>query len=183
MKKTCKSSSPVIRAAGLPDSPGIFSLIKSYPEELVPRSMNDIIQNIDRFMVCADGADIVGTAAWSILPEIGDPARTCIEIKSVAVARALQRTRIGTELVMAVLERVSPLKPAQVIALTFAPDFFARLGFVEIPKDRLMHKLYMGCINCAKYDNPFTCPEIAMSLDPRRLSPPYGSSSGSVNTR
>jgi hypothetical protein len=28
-----------------------------------------------------------------------------------------------------------------------------------------MHKIYMGCINCTKYSNPFTCPEIAMALD------------------
>jgi len=23
----------------------------------------------------------------------------------------------------------------------------------------------MGCINCAKYDSPFTCPEVAMAID------------------
>jgi hypothetical protein len=27
-----------------------------------------------------------------------------------------------------------------------------------------MHKIYTGCINCTKYDSPFTCPEVAMAL-------------------
>ena len=159
-------STPVIRPATFPDAPAIFELIKSYPNELVPRAMSDILQNIDRFVVCDDGDRLGGTAAWSILPEIGNPSRTCIEIQSVCVAHRLKRTRIGTALVSAVLENIRPLHPAQVIVLTFTPRFFARLGFREVPKERLMHKLYMGCVNCTRYDNPFTCPEIAMALDP-----------------
>ena len=35
----------------------------------------------------------------------------------------------------------------------------------EIPKEKLMHKIYMGCLNCSKYDSPFTCPEIAMVME------------------
>jgi N-acetylglutamate synthase-like GNAT family acetyltransferase len=61
------------------------------------------------------------------------------------------------------------MHPQRIIALTFAPAFFRRMGFVEIPKDRLMHKIYMGCINCTRYDSPFTCPEIAVGLD---VTPP-----------
>jgi len=29
-----------------------------------------------------------------------------------------------------------------------------------------MYKLYKGCMNCAKYDNPLTCPEVAMAYNP-----------------
>ena len=57
------------------------------------------------------------------------------------------------------------LEPAQVIALTFTPAFFVQMGFREVPKQGLMHKIYTGCINCTKYDSPFTCPERAMALD------------------
>lgn len=161
-----------IRPATFLDAPAIFELIKSYPAELVPRAMSDIIQNIDRFVVCDDGDRIGGTAAWCILPEIGNPSRTFIEIQSVCVAHRLKRTRIGTALVQAVLDHIRPLKPAKVLVLTFTPRFFARLGFKEISKEGLMHKLYMGCVNCTRYDNPFTCPEIAMALDPEANSGP-----------
>jgi len=49
--------------------------------------------------------------------------------------------------------------------LTLTPEFFATLGFREIPKTRIMHKLYTGCINCTKHTDPFTCPERAMALE------------------
>ncbi|NLB56022.1 MAG: GNAT family N-acetyltransferase, partial [Lentisphaerae bacterium] len=54
-----------------------------------------------------------------------------------------------------------------IIVLTFTPEFFAKFGFVETSKEKLMHKLYMGCMNCTKYDSPFTCPEVAMTLNIR----------------
>ena len=70
-------------------------------------------------------------------------------------------------LVEAAIERVKVLQPEQIIVLTFTPDFFRKFGFVEISKVTIMHKLYSGCINCTKYDSPFTCPEVAMSLSMR----------------
>ena len=45
--------------------------------------------------------------------------------------------------------------------------FFKSLGFVEVPKEQLMHKIYTGCMSCTKYDSPFTCPEVAMAMDLR----------------
>jgi len=106
----------------------------------------------------------VGTVAWSILPEIGRSLHPTVEIKSVAVRGDLQGRGLGRKLVEAAIERVRLLKPAQIIVLTFTPDFFRKLGFREVPKETLMHKLYMGCLNCSKYDSPFTCPEVAMAL-------------------
>jgi N-acetylglutamate synthase-like GNAT family acetyltransferase len=79
----------------------------------------------------------------------------------------LRRHGAGKALVEAVLARVRPFAPAQAIVLTFAPDFFGSLGFREVPKTQLMHKIYIGCMACTKYTNPFTCPEIAMALDLR----------------
>jgi amino-acid N-acetyltransferase len=82
----------------------------------------------------------------------------------VAVDKALKGQGIGTRLVEAVIARIREFKPAQIIVLTFTPDFFGKLGFVKVAKETLMHKLYMGCVNCSKYDNPFTCPEVAMAI-------------------
>lgn len=153
-----------IREAGFADAPAIFAVIKRHPEELVPRPVSDIIQNIDRFLVAeADGA-IVGNASWGILPEIGQAKHPTIEIKSVAVDRAYRGTGLGRALVQAAIRRVKKLKPEMVIVLTFKPDFFRKFGFTEVPKESIMHKLYTGCVNCTKYDSPFTCPEVAMGL-------------------
>lgn len=157
----------VIRPAVLKDAEQIFNLIRSHKEDLITRPIGDIIQNIDRFVVCEANARIVGCAAWQILPEIGEPERASVEIQSVAVLEGHRRHRVGTLIVKNILETIRRFQPAQAIVLTFAPQFFESLGFKVIPKTQVMHKLYMGCINCTKHANPFTCPEIAMSLDLR----------------
>ncbi len=157
----------LIRPAVLKDAEQIFNLIRSHQEDLISRPIGDIIQNIDRFVVCETDGHVVGCAAWQILPEIGDPERASVEIQSVAVQADHRRHHVGTRIVSNILDTIRRFQPAQAIVLTFAPDFFASLGFKVIPKTQVMHKLYMGCINCTKHANPFTCPEIAMSLDLR----------------
>jgi len=157
-------AAPVIRNAGFEDAGAIYALIKEHPREVVPRAVSDIVQNIDRFLVGEVKGRIVGTAAWQILPEIGRAAHPSIELKSVTVAKGFQSKGLGTAMVKAVIRRVKVYHPAQIVVLTFSPDYFRRFGFQEVPKETLMHKLYMGCINCTKYDSPFTCPEVAMTL-------------------
>lgn len=153
-----------IRPAEFRDAQAIFDLIKSFPNELLPRAMSDIVENIDRFLVCEFAGQVIGTVSWQIMPELGAPRRASVEIKSLAINSQHARAGIGRKLVGCAIERIRPLEPAQIIALTFTPIFFGKLGFVEIPKETLMHKIYAGCINCTKYDSPFTCPEIAMAL-------------------
>jgi amino-acid N-acetyltransferase len=160
-------STPTIRSAVLKDAEQIFELIREHKEDLISRPMGDIIQNIDRFFVADVGGNAVACAAYQILPEIGVPERASVEIQSVAVHADYRRNHIGTQIVQHILERIKVFQPAQAIVLTFAPDFFGALGFRRIEKTQVMHKLYMGCINCTKHANPFTCPEIAMALDLR----------------
>jgi len=157
-----------IRPAVLKEAEQIFNLIRLHKDDLISRPIGDIIQNIDRFVVCEAAGEIVGCAAWHILPEIGAPERASVEIQSVAVHKDYRRHQVGTQIVQEILERVRRFDPMQAIVLTFAPEFFASLGFKVIPKTQVMHKLYMGCINCTKHANPFTCPEIAMALELRK---------------
>ncbi len=151
-----------IRPARLADSESIFALINRNRDQLVPRSMGNIVANIDRFLVATCGSDIVALATFEVHPEIGQPEAATVEIQSVAVRTPYRRQGIGKAIVEAVIERVKGFGPKEVLVLTFAPQFFAALGFHEIPKTQVMHKLYTGCINCTKHADPFTCPEIAM---------------------
>ncbi|NCA83249.1 MAG: GNAT family N-acetyltransferase [Opitutae bacterium] len=165
------TSQPVIRKACFCDGPAIFRRIKSHPNELVPRPISDIMLNIDRFLVAELDGEIVGTASWSVLPELDTSKNPSIEIQSVSVREDLQKHNLGRRLVEAAIARVAELQPCQIIVLTFTPPFFARLGFVPVSKETLMYKLYKGCMNCSKYDSPFTCPEVAMAYNP---APPKG---------
>jgi N-acetylglutamate synthase-like GNAT family acetyltransferase len=157
---------PILRKACFGDGPGIFRCIKAHPNELVPRPLSDILLNIDRFLVAVLDGEIVGTASWAVLPEL-DPGRNpSIEIQSVSVREDLQKHNLGRTLVEAAIARVSEFKPDQIIVLTFTPPFFAKLGFTPVSKETLLYKLYKGCMNCAKYDSPLTCPEVAMAYQP-----------------
>lgn len=161
-----------VREAGFADAPAIFAIIKRHPDELVPRPLSDIVQNIDRFLVAEANGTIIGNVAWSILPEIGRARHPTLEIKSLAVEKPYRGWGVGRALVRAAIRRVKRLRPEWVIALTFSPDFFRKFGFTEVPKESIMHKLYTGCVNCTKYDSPFTCPEVAMGLRLRPATPP-----------
>jgi amino-acid N-acetyltransferase len=155
-----------VRPAEFRDAEAIFALIRTYPEQLILRPLSDITQNIDRCFVCEEKGRVVGTVSWGILPEIGAPRSPSVEIRSLAVQAANQGRGIGRALVAKAVEHIRPLRPAQILAVTFSPDFFRRMGFREVPKEALVHKIYMGCVNCIRYDSPFTCPEVAMALDP-----------------
>jgi len=154
-----------IRPAEFKDTEAIFNLMKMYPEELLPRPISDIAENIDRFLVYETKDGIIGTVSWQILPEIGAPRHPSVEIKSLAVKDNYRNSGIGSALIRKAIQKIKLLQPAHIIALTFTPVFFRKLGFKKASKAKLMHKLYTGCINCTKYDSPFTCPETAMILE------------------
>ena len=152
-----------LRAAQLADAERIFALIRSHSDMLVPKPMGDVVASIDRFVVAEVDGKIVGCATYSILPEIGAAERATVELQSVAVSEPFRKLGIGRALVETLLKRIASFRPADALVLTFAPGFFAKLGFSEIPKSKVMHKLYSGCLHCTKHADPFTCPEIAMS--------------------
>ena len=153
----------IVRQATLRDAEKIFALIHLNRDLLVPRAIGNIVENIDRFVVAEVEGELAGCAAFQVHPEIGDPLAATVEIQSVAVRAPYRRRGIGRAIVESVVECVSAFAPHEVLVLTFAPGFFTSLGFHEIPKTKVMHKLYTGCINCTKHTNPFTCPEIAMT--------------------
>ena len=157
----------LIRAARLKDAERIFGLIAENRDLLVPRSLGNIVESIDRFVLAELEGQIVGCASYQIHPEIGEAEAATVEVVSVAVRSDLRKQGIGRRLIDAVLEDVRRFGPHEVLVLTFAPIFFNKLGFVEISKTEVMHKLYTGCMNCTKHANPFTCPEIAMKKDLR----------------
>ncbi len=159
-----ESSEVKVRQAVFTDVRSIYLIIKGNSDMLVPRSMSDVVQHIDRFLVAESNGEVIGTIAYEFLPEIGDPQRTSVELQSVCVKTEWRKHGVGKLLVGKQIERLLPLRPYQIVVLTFAENFFEKLGFRVVPKESMMHKLYMGCINCTKHESPFTCPEKAMVL-------------------
>lgn len=157
------SSECQIRAAKIGDAKQIFALIRDHADVLVVRSMANVVEHLDRFLVAVSPeGEVVGAVAYEILAEIGETERTSAELQSVCVAESHRGHGLGRRLVQAQLDRLDSIGIRHTIVLTFETEFFRRLGFAPADKHTLMHKLYRGCINCSKHESPFTCPEVAM---------------------
>ena len=144
-----------IRSAKIPDVKAIYSLINFYAErdKMLFRSMADIYENLQAFIVVELNGNVVGCCALQII--WSDLA----EVKSLAVDEANTEKGIGKMLVEAATEQAGQLGLPRVFALTLNPDFFEKMGFKVIEKDALPMKVWSDCARCPKQQN---CDEIAV---------------------
>jgi amino-acid N-acetyltransferase len=144
-----------IRKAIIEDVPKMQQLINVFAEkdELLPRSLNQLYEDLRDFYVAVEDGRIVGTCAAHINWE------DLAEIKALVVDKDLQGQGLGRKLVETCMEDVRALGIDRVFALTYKPEFFKRLGFKNIDKSELPHKVWNECIHCVKFPN---CGEIAV---------------------
>ena len=145
----------MIRKAKISDVKQIRELINSFAKEdlMLPRSLNELYDNIRDFWVFQQGKKIIGTAALHICWQ------DLTEIKSLAVEKKWQRKNIGRQLVNSCIEEAKKLGAKKVFALTYKPDFFRKFGFRKVKHTDLPHKIWAECINCPQFPN---CQEIAL---------------------
>ena len=148
----------MIRKAKVTDIKKIQKLISYYAkrDKMLPRSLNELYENIRDFVVYADGAKVYGCCALHIDWE------DLSEIKSLAVVPSKAGTGIGKKLLEECLKEAKALKIKKVFALTYVPEFFKRLGFNIIDKSELPHKIWSECIKCVYFPG---CKEIAMTKE------------------
>ena len=117
-----------IRKATVDDAKFIHDLIKMFAKkyDMLPRSLNEIYENIRDFFVCIDNEAIVASGALHIL--WADLA----EVRSIAVSRDYQGIGVGKKLVRQCLKEARKLGVNKVFALTYAPEFFQEMGRVVI---------------------------------------------------
>ena len=159
MAQLTESQAPaLIRAANLFDARAISRLIEPFAraDQMLPRPVADIVENLRDFKVAYDGDELVGVAALHLMPP--DTA----EVRALAVADAWQGRGLGRELVGLCLQEARALGIRQAFTLTLQPGFFERLGFSVSERDSLTHKVWTECYKCPKYDR---CDEIAMTVD------------------
>jgi amino-acid N-acetyltransferase len=145
----------MIRKANVNDVKKIQKLVNYYAkrEKMLPRSLNELYENIRDFFVYSEGANIYGSCALHIDWE------DLAEIKSLAVSGPKCGSGVGSKLLAECLKEAKRLKVRRVFALTYIPGFFEKFGFNIIDKKELPHKIWSECIRCMYFPN---CKEIAM---------------------
>ena len=144
-----------VRSAKISDAKAINALINSYAERdrMLFRSLADIYENLQTFIVAELDNNIVGCCALEVI--WADLA----EIKSLAVDGAYKEKGIGRGLVAAAVEQAVKLGVPRVFALTLEPAFFEKSGFAIVEKEALPMKVWSDCARCSKQQN---CDEIAV---------------------
>lgn len=145
----------MIRKATIDDIKKIQQIINVYAkkDEMLPRSLSELYENIRDFYVFSEGKKIYGCAALHISWE------NLAEVKSVAVIKSKSRKGIGSKLLEACLNEAKKMKVKKIFVLTYKPEFFKKFKFAEVDKAKLPHKIWTECIKCIYFPN---CHEIAL---------------------
>jgi len=145
----------MIRKAKIKDIKQIQPLINGFARKdlMLPRSLNELYENIRDFWVAEEKNKISGCAALHV------SWQDLAEIKSLAVIKNKQKKGIGTELIHSCLKEAKELGAKKVFVLTYKPKYFQGFGFHRISHAKLPHKIWAECINCHKFSN---CQEIAL---------------------
>jgi len=123
---------------------------------LLTRSKADIYDNLLKFSVVEYDGEMVGCAALEIFtPEL-------CEIRSLVVAQDMKNSGFGRLLVEELFEKSRNLGFKQIMALTYVPSFFHKLGFRTVKKEIFPEKVWSVCIPCKKFHH---CDEIAVVRD------------------
>ncbi len=147
-----------IRKAKMLDVKEIHDLIDYYASrrEMLPRPLQEIYEFLRDFWVYEVNSKIVGVCALHFAWE------NLAEIRSLAVFPEYQEMGIGKKLVQQCIEDAKEYQLKRIFALTYHPDFFARLGFKKIDKKILPHKIWADCLKCPLFPD---CNEEAMMLE------------------
>ena len=81
------------------------------------------------------------------------------EVRSLVVDDIWKGKGLGRKLVEQLIHEARAIGLKRLMALTYVPEFFHKLGFETVPKDTLPEKVWSVCIKCYKYNH---CDEIAV---------------------
>jgi len=143
--------------AKLSDIPQMQKLVSQDVKDgiILKRSEDEVSTNIRSYVLAKDGDRVVGYTALHI------HSLRLAEIRSLIVDSSYRGQNIGKEIILFALEEAKNLGVQEdVLVLTYLPNFFIKLGFVEISKESIPeHKIWTDCIKCIHFP---ICNEISL---------------------
>ena len=144
----------MIRNARMGDIKKIYDLLQYFAGKdlLLGRSLSSLYDQLRDFSVYVEKVEeepdqekLVGVCAMHICWE------NLAEIRSLAVTEEYQGKGVGRQLVDKALSEADAYGITKVFTLTYQPDFFRNIGFKDIDKSELPHKVWSDCIQCSKF--------------------------------
>ncbi|MFK5975352.1 MAG: N-acetyltransferase [Sulfurovum sp.] len=143
--------------AKLQDIPSMQSLVLEDIKNgiILNRTEDEIATNIRSYVLAKDGEKLIGYTALHI-----HSARLA-EIRSLIVDKEYRGQKIGQDMIKFTIDEAKSLGVQEdVLVLTYLPEFFNHLGFIEIDKELIPeHKIWLDCIKCIHFP---VCNEIAL---------------------
>lgn len=149
------ATAPTVRPAAIGDVPVIHHLLEVYAQQgnLLPRTMSELYRHLRDFFVIELDGKVVACGALEIFTEdLG-------EVRSLVVDDAYQGRGLGRLLVERIVEEARAIGLRRLMALTYVPGFFHKLGFQTVPKETLPEKVWSVCVKCYKFNS---CDETAV---------------------
>jgi amino-acid N-acetyltransferase len=135
--------------AELNDIPAMQKLVADDVKNgiILKRSRDEVSTNIRSYVLAKDKGKIIGYAALHI------HSMRLAEIRSLIVSSEYRGQKIGKRIVHFTLNEAKEIGVDEdVLVLTYLPEFFIKLGFMEIPKDTIPeHKIWADCIKCIHF--------------------------------
>lgn len=137
----------MIRTATPKDAPRIHRLITANIAEghLLPRTLADVTDHADRFVVATHRRRIVGCA------ELAPLSSSVAEVRSLVVDGEYRGKGISRKVVDEIRQRGARRGFEQLCAFTHDSAYFTHLGFTVVPHAAVPEKIAQDCRTCALF--------------------------------
>jgi amino-acid N-acetyltransferase len=144
-----------VRKARIGDIHALMEVINGYAAQgvMLPRTEFEMSENIRDFTVVYSEDRLVGCGALHFYTP------TTAEVRSLAVDPRVKSHGFGRILMDALEAEAREHELHAIFAFTYVPDFFRRMGFVEVDRGSLPLKAWKDCLRCPKFQ---CCDEIAV---------------------
>ncbi len=145
-----------LKKATLHNIPAMQKIVaKEVAEGIILKRDNDeVATNIRSYVLAFLDGELVGYGALHI------HSLELAEIRSLIVLPKARGRGVGAKIVEFCKEEAKELGVKEILVLTYIPDFFKKLGFSEIEKEKIPnHKIWQDCIKCVHFPN---CNEVSL---------------------
>src|SRR5579863_5203598 len=133
---------PITRPAAIGDVPDIHHLLETYAAKgnLLPRTMNEIYRHLRDFFVIEIDGKVAAIGALEIFTEdLG-------EVRSLVVDERYGARGLGRLMVHRIIAEARQIGLRRLMALTYVPAFFHKLGFETVSVETLPEKVWNVCL-------------------------------------